>query len=306
VRVAVIGLGDIASKAYLPLLAGWEGIELLPFSRRPETVARIRERYRLPHAGGTEWDELMAARPAAAFVLSPSGTHFEIAGRLLAAGVDVYLEKPATLRSVDTAALAEQAEAAGRVLMVGFNRRYAPLHVRARELWGGRRIELCTFSKHRASAVHPDLFSNYIDDTIHIIDLLRFFAGDARAVRTSAEVRDGRLVGALSLLGLAAGGHGMVATSLDAGGWSESYALHGEGASLEIDAFSSLRLTSDGREQVISTGAGGWGSTLEARGFPQQIAHFLDCVRTRAVPLTSARESERTQKLLEDLVAAAG
>jgi virulence factor len=305
-RVAVIGLGDIASKAYLPLLTGWEGIELFLYSRRPETVARLRDRYRLPLAGASDWAELLAVRPEAAFVLSPSDTHFEVTRRLLEAGVDVFLEKPATLRSEDTRALAEQAQAAGRVLMVGFNRRYAPLHVRARELWGDRRLELCTLSKHRASAAHPDVLSNYTDDTIHIIDLLRFFAGDATAERTTTDIREGRLVGAVSLLRLSAGGHGVIATSLDAGGWSESYALHGEGASLEVEAFSRVRLTTDGREQVVAPGAGGWGSTLEARGFPQQIAHFFECVRSRATPLTSAGEAYRTQRLLEDLVAVAG
>src|SRR5258708_35396374 len=125
-RVAVVGLGDIASKAYLPLLARWPGLELMLVSRRAETVARLCAEYRLQH-GAADWSQLVAFRPDVAFVLSPSETHYEISRRLLEAGVDVFIEKPPTMHSEETLRLGEQADSAGRVLMVSFNRRYAPL-----------------------------------------------------------------------------------------------------------------------------------------------------------------------------------
>src|SRR5262245_14012243 len=141
-RVAIVGLGGIAQKAYLPLLAAWEGVELLVCGRRPESVARVRERYRIER-GSCDLDELLSWRPQAALVLTPSATHRTVAGRLLEAGVDVLVEKPATLSSAETAALGDLARACGRVLMVGFNRRFAPLHVQARRLWGSRNVGLC-------------------------------------------------------------------------------------------------------------------------------------------------------------------
>jgi virulence factor len=258
-RVAVVGLGDIASKAYLPLLARWPGLELMLVSRRAETVS-------------------------------------------LEADVDVFVEKPPTMHSDETLRLGEQADAAGRVLMVSFNRRYAPLHVAARELWGARVVNSCAFTKHRAGARYFDLFSNYTDDTIHAVDTLRFFAGDGEAVGTTAQMRDGRLVGAVSVIALKTGGHGVVVTSLEAGRWSESYSVHGAMASLEVEAFQRLRLIDGDGERVTGENAGTWGSKLEARGFPQQIAHFLECVQSRQTPRTSALEAYRTQRLVEDLV----
>lgn len=303
-RAALVGLGDIASKAYLPLLARWPGLELVLFSRRAETVARHRAEYRLSH-GTTDWAELLDLRPDVAFVLSPSETHYDLSRRLLEAGVDVFVEKPATMRSEETLRLGEQADAGGRVLMVSFNRRYAPLHVKAREQWGERRVASCAFTKHRAGARYSDLLSNYVDDTIHAVDTLRFYAGEGAAVSTTAEMRDGRLVGAVSVVALASGGHGVILTSLEAGRWSESYSLHGEMASLEVEAFARARLVDAAGEQVLSEGAGSWRSTLEARGFPQQIAHFFECVESRRTPRTSALEAHRTQRLVEDLVAAA-
>jgi virulence factor len=305
IRVAIIGLGGIARKAYLPLLTAWEGVELLLCSRTPAAVKQSQAQYRLPR-GTISMDELLRWEPQAAFVLTPSPTHRAIAGRLLEAGVDVFVEKPATMGSAETQGLAELADARGRVLMVGFNRRYAPLHHQARALWGDRAVGLCVLQKHRASAAHPDLFSNYIDDTIHIIDLLRFFCGDGEVVSTVQQVNQGRVVDAASTVALQGGGYGMVVTSLQAGRWIEQYALHGDGASMYVDAFSRLRLVTGEEEQVRGeVWAGTWTPTLKARGFADQIAHFFDCIRTRQQPLTSGWEALKTQRLLEEMVAKA-
>lgn len=301
-RVAVVGLGDIAQKVYLPLLAAWEGIELLLCSRTTATVKRLQAQYHLSW-GTTELDELLDWKPQAAFVLVPSVLHKDITARLLKAGVDVLVEKPATLHSAETRELAELADTQGRVLMVGFNRRYAPLHQQAQALWAGRPLGLCVLEKHRASAAHPDLFSNYIDDTIHIIDLLRFFCGDGVAVSTVQQVSEGRLVGAVSAVALPAGGYGLVVTNLQAGRWTERYALHGGGASMYITAFSRLSLVTAQSEQVWEGSGGDWMPMLEARGFVNQIQHFFDCVRSRQQPLTSAWEVFKTQRLLEEMVA---
>lgn len=190
--------------------------------------------------------------------------------------------------------------------MVGFNRRYAPLHRRARELWNDRPVGFCILEKHRPSAYHPDLYSNYIDDTVHIIDLLRFFCGEATPLLTDAHVEDGKLVRAVATLGLKESGTAVVATELSAGGWQERYALHGGGASLYLEAFSRLRLIDEHGERVESeTYASAWTSTLKGRGFEDEIAHFLACVRDRRTPRTSAWEALKTQQLLDDMVAVA-
>jgi virulence factor len=304
-RVAVVGLGGIASKAYLPMLADRDDLELLACSRSGATVERMQARYRLPHVT-TQLDELLSWGPKAAIVLTPSATHKAIVERFLEAGVDVLVEKPATLSSGETQTLADLAEARGRVLMVGFNRRFAPLHRRAREIWGGRAVGVALFQKHRSGAAHPDLFSNYIDDTIHLIDLVRFFCGEGEAVSTVERLKDGRLIGAVSVVALRTGGHAVVATSLEAAAWTETCSLHGDGATLELDAFAELRWREEAEDRVWREDhASAWKPTLEARGFPQQFDHFLECVASRRRPLTSGREAAVTQRLLEDMVARA-
>jgi virulence factor len=135
---------------------------------------------------------------------------------------------------------------------------------------------------------------------------LRFFCGDGEVVSTVQQMRQGRLVGAVSTVALQGGGYGLVLTSLQAGRWTERYALHGDGASMYLNAFSRLRLVTEEGERVWEEDyAGSWETTLEARGFADQVAHFFECVRSRQQPLTSGWESLKTQLLLEEMIARA-
>lgn len=304
-RVALVGLGEIAQKAYLPVLADWEGLELLFCSRRPSTVAALQRRYRVAK-GTADLQELIDWRPQAALVLAPTTAHYDIARQLLEAEIDVYLEKPATASSAETRRLAEQAEAGQRVLMVGFNRRYAPLHRLARELWGERRASLALFQKHRARGFHPNLAVHYTEEMVHLVDLLRYFCGEGEAVSTHQQM-DGKLVAATSTVALQNGCQASLLASMQAGHWQETYALHGEGASLYVQAFSRVVFTSGGEQRTWEESyASSWQTTLKGRGFFDQIAHFLECVQTRAQPRTSGWEALKTQLLLEALIEQAG
>jgi predicted dehydrogenase len=59
-------------------------------------------------------------------IATPVPTHFELAGRALAAGKHVYVEKPLTLRAAEARQLIEQAKQAERKLMVGHLLEYHP------------------------------------------------------------------------------------------------------------------------------------------------------------------------------------
>ena len=304
--IGVIGLGDIASKAYLPVLGGMRlaGVDLALCSRSEETVQRVQSQYRIPKAT-THLEDLVKMGITAAFVLSPNDTHALIGRALLEKGVDVFFEKPATLSSQETQELAELADRGGRVMMVGFNRRYAPLHVKARQSWQNRPVGMALFQKHRPTATHPHLAHQFMDDTIHQIDLLRYFCGEGEVVSTIAYTASDQLLGAASTVALEQGGYGMVITSLQAGRWQENYTLHGSGCSMIVEAFSRLYLI-DGLQETIQeeTYASSWLTTLEGRGFNSQISHFLDCVKERRLPLTSGWDSVKTQQMVEQMVSA--
>ncbi|QQS11131.1 MAG: Gfo/Idh/MocA family oxidoreductase [Rhodospirillales bacterium] len=69
-------------------------------------------------------------RVKAVLIASPAETHAEIATAALRAGRDAFVEKPLALSVADATAVAELAEAGGRVLMVGHLLRYHPVFQR--------------------------------------------------------------------------------------------------------------------------------------------------------------------------------
>jgi virulence factor len=303
--IAVIGLGGMAEKAYMPILAFRPGIDLLLASRSAETVQRYQEKYRVLR-GTTDLEEVVRQRPQAAFVLSPSPTHYDILRRLLEAGIDVFVEKPATLQASQTEELSRMAEAHGCIFMVGFNRRYAPLHQQGKAIWGSRPVGIALFEKFRHRPFHPSLRHQFYDDTIHQIDILRYYCGEGQVVTTVQQVGLGGVLGAISTVAFESGGFAQVVTSLQAGRWNERYSLYGDGLTMEIDAFLRLRVKSGDEEQAWEeTYASAWKTTLAARGFEAQINHFFECLDARQEPQTSGWDSVKTQRLLEEMLSKA-
>ena len=78
-KVGCIGLGDIAQKVYLPVLALQPGIDLHLQTRTPATLHRVAETLHVTQdRRHTELDGLLAQDLDAAFVHAPTAAHPEI------------------------------------------------------------------------------------------------------------------------------------------------------------------------------------------------------------------------------------
>jgi predicted dehydrogenase len=112
-------------------------------------------------------------------------SHAGFAKAALEAGKHVFVEKPLATNEEDLRALVAAAEAAERHLMVGFNRRFAPLVQRAREIFAHRSQPLSMIYRVNAGAVPA---SHWMQDTAegggrivgevcHFVDLLQYLCG---------------------------------------------------------------------------------------------------------------------------------
>lgn len=147
--LAVVGLGDIAQKAHLPVLAARSDVDVIALAnRRGQDIAALAALYRFP-LQATTVDQVITLRPAAALVLTASESHAALTCRLLEAGIAVYLEKPMALDVVGVRAVTDCARRTGQLVMVGFNRRYAPLYRRLAELFPNQTAGQCHLVKAR-------------------------------------------------------------------------------------------------------------------------------------------------------------
>ncbi|MER5859235.1 Gfo/Idh/MocA family oxidoreductase [Streptomyces sp900105245] len=294
-KVGCIGLGDIAQKAYLPVLGTQPGIDLHLQTRTPATLHRVADTLHLPaEQRHTSLDSLLAAGLDAAFVHAPTAVHPEIVTRLLEAGVPTYVDKPLAYELAESERLVALAERRGVALAVGFNRRYAPGYAQCAD----HPRELILMQKNRIG-LPEEARSVILDDFIHVVDTLRFLVpGPVDDVTVRARVEDGLL----HHLVLQLGGDGFTALGVMnrlSGSAEEILEVSGQDTKRQV---LNLAEVIDHKGQPTVRRRGDWVPVARQRGIEQAVLAFLDAVRAGKV--LSARDALATHELCERVVRA--
>ncbi|MFI1509810.1 Gfo/Idh/MocA family protein [Streptomyces sp. NPDC020597] len=294
-KVGCIGLGDIAQKAYLPVLAAAPGIELHLQTRTRATLDRVADIHRVPHdRRHRDLDALLGAGLDAAFVHAPTAAHPEIVARLLEAGVPTYVDKPLAYELADSERLVELAEKRGTSLAVGFNRRFAPGYAQCAD----HPRELILMQKNRIG-LPEDPRAMVLDDFIHVVDTLRFLVpGPVDDVTVRARVEDGLLHHVVLQLA----GEGFTALGVMnrlSGSNEEILEVSGQDTKRQVV---NLAEVVDHKGQPTVRRRGDWVPVARQRGIEQAVFAFLDAVR--AGRTLSARDALATHELCERVVRA--
>lgn len=305
-RVGLVGAGSIAQIAELPALTAQRGVIIAGLVTKTEQSARTNlERWPIEQRYETFEQMLSKARLDAVFVLTPKQVHRPFVTAALEAGVDVFCEKPLATTLSDARAMADLADRTSRLLMVGFNRRYAEVYQLAREEFRERPVQFCVAQKNRPGSEYRATLEN----AIHMIDLLRWFCGEAEAVAAHTTAPDPYAEdGTIALIKFAGGAIGSLVAVRTAGEWDERFDVYGQWSSVRVVAPDSVSITRDGETRTIEMRprASGWAQVNTTMGFGPEVAHFIECVRERRRPLTDGHEAVRTQELVEEILRAAG
>ncbi|NEB73785.1 Gfo/Idh/MocA family oxidoreductase [Streptomyces sp. SID14478] len=292
-KVGCIGLGDIAQKAYLPVLTTQAGVELHLQTRTPATLSRVADQFHVPAAQRhTDLDALLAQDLDAAFVHAPTAAHPEIVTRLLEAGVATYVDKPLAYELADSERLVALAEERGVSLAVGFNRRHAPGYAQCAE----HPRELILLQKNRVG-LPEEPRSMILDDFIHVVDTLRFLVpGEIDDVTVRARVEGGLL----HHLVLQLAGDGFTALGVMnrlSGSTEEILEVSGQDTKRQVV---NLADVIDHKGQPTVRRRGDWVPVARQRGIEQVVLAFLDAVRAGKV--LDARDALATHELCERIV----
>lgn len=295
-RIGVVGLGGIAQKAWLPVLGAVDGWTLqAAWSPGKEKALRICEGWRIPYADSLEQ---LAAQCDAVFVHTSTASHFEVVSRLLNAGVHVCVDKPLADKLNEAESLVELAARRKLTLMVGFNRRFAPLYRELKTQMGS--AASLRMDKHRSDSVGHDLRFTLLDDYLHVVDTALWLAGG------TARLSGGSLQTTAQGEMLYAEHHFStpqleVTTSMHrrAGSQREWVQAVTDGG---LYAVCDMREWQEERGQgVIMRPVPGWQTTLEQRGFVGCARHFIECVQNQTVPETAGEQALLAQRVVEKL-----
>jgi virulence factor len=291
-RIAMIGLGDIARKAYLPVLGPRADVALVFVTRNAQALAELGAAWRVERLHA-DLDAALADGLDGALVHAATAAHPDIVRRLLEAGVPTLVDKPLADNAADSEALVDLAETRGVSLMVGFNRRFAPTYRDAAAL----DLPLTLMQKNRADQA-DEVRRVVFDDFIHVIDTLRFLAPGAGEPRVHGQVADGLLRHvALSLSG--AGRDALGIMNRVSGANEETLEVSGAGAKRRIV---DLAQVVDQSAQDHLTRRGDWTSVGRQRGFEGLCEHFLTALRDGR--RLSALDALETHRLCETVVTA--
>ncbi|MGW5972290.1 Gfo/Idh/MocA family protein [Streptomyces sp. NPDC055186] len=294
-KVGCIGLGDIAQKAYLPVLATRPGVELHLQTRTPATLTRVADGLHLPRGQRhADLDALLAQDLDAAFVHAPTQAHPEIVTRLLEAGVPTYVDKPLAYELADSARLVALAERRSTSLAVGFNRRFAPGYAQCAD----HPRELILLQKNR-TGLPEEPRTMILDDFIHVVDTLRFLVpGPVEDVTVRARTEDGLLHHVVLQLA----GDGFTALGVMnrlSGSAEEILEVSGQDSKRQVV---NLAEVIDHKGQPTLRRRGDWVPVARQRGIEQAVLAFLDAVGEGRT--LSARDALATHELCERVVRA--
>lgn len=230
--------------------------------------------YRL--RGYATLDELLSDEPDLVFVHAPTAAHVELVSACLAAGTGVYVDKPLAQSLAECEDLVAQGDRSGRLLAVGFNRRFAPMYVRARD-WLAERgaVTYAIMEKHRAAVYDQSPRQAVFDDLIHVLDTLCWLLGpDAEPGSSQVRIDDaGRfMVGTGAVQTRDA--YAAYAMVRSAGADLERLALHGAGRSAEVVDLERATLDGGGEPRQVAV-FGSWDTVARRRGFDALIGHVL-------------------------------
>ncbi|RSK54704.1 gfo/Idh/MocA family oxidoreductase [Bacillus canaveralius] len=172
-NIGVIGIGDIARKAYIPLYAENRNHTFHFHTRKKETLELVRSKYGF--STHTSLSSLFQEKLDGVMIHAATSAHEQLIFSCLEQGIPVFVDKPVTDSFSSTQRLVKIAEEKKIPLMVGFNRRFVPLYQQANSTTEANMILL---QKNRYHL--PGEVKNFVyDDFIHVVDTLLYFLNSA-------------------------------------------------------------------------------------------------------------------------------
>ncbi len=186
VNVAVIGCGAFARQFHLPNIKSSPDLRLRTLvASSGQSAKEMGERYGASFST-TDIEQAIADPEVGAVMIFTRDTgHAKATVAALKAGKHVFCEKPLATSYAECAAIARQAEQAGRLCFTGFNRRFAPLVRRTKQLLSGRTGPAMLTYRVSAGALPPDSWTydptqsagRIVGEACHFVDLLYWLVG---------------------------------------------------------------------------------------------------------------------------------
>ncbi|MCP4322549.1 MAG: Gfo/Idh/MocA family oxidoreductase [Psychromonas sp.] len=291
-KIAIIGLGDIAQKAYLPLLTQLENIELVFCTRNKNTLNKLAKQYRIKECYQDYW-QLNRANVDAVMIHSSTASHPDIAAYFLKQGIATFVDKPLADNAFDCEKLYELAEKFNVPLYMGFNRRFIPLyqqHLQVKTLLSLR------WEKNRYD-LPGELRTFVFDDFIHPLDSVNIYAKNSIEDINIVTQFKGDQLGRLDLQWLQNGVILNASMNRLFGITNEIVSFNYENCSYQFDSFAEGKKWQANQQTTLRLAD--WTPMLASKGFAAMIDDWLKVVAVGKLDSTVVNRNLATHQLAE-------
>jgi len=287
VRLGVIGAGSFARSVLLPAMKKLDvelrGVATASAPSAQQTATRFGFGY-----AATDWQQVLDDEFVdAVLVATRHDLHATVAAAALRAGKSVFLEKPMALSSDELDDLLDAAHSSGRVLQIGFNRRFAPTYQQLKAQFAPTKRRGPLVMAYRVNA-GPVASTSWVIDPVqgggrligevcHMLDLLVDLVGAPVTSVFTQPIAAGPADDMLLTLSF---GDGSIGTIVYASGGDrslpkEQLEVLGSGNAAVLDDFRTLHVHAGGR----TTRIGGRIPRLD-KGHAAELAAFFSAVRS--------------------------
>jgi predicted dehydrogenase/threonine dehydrogenase-like Zn-dependent dehydrogenase len=304
VRLGVVGAGSFARSVLLPALKNLDvelrGVATASAPSAQQTATRFGFGY-----AATDWQQVIDDQFVdAVLVATRHDLHASLAAAALRAGKAVFLEKPMALAADELDDLLDAWRSSGRVLQVGFNRRFAPTYRQLKDRFSlaRRRGPLVMAYRVNAGAVAPTSWVNdpvqgggrLIGEVCHMLDLLVDLAG---APVTSVYTQPAASGSADDMLLTLSLGDGSIGTIVYASGGDrslpkEQLEVLGGGLAAVLDDFRTVHLHAGGRTTRV-----GGRMPRQDKGHAAELQAFFQAVRSGTTSPVDAEEAAHVTRV---------
>ena len=297
--IALVGLGDIAQKAYLPIATQHAQIDPIFCTRNLKTLTQLAKQYRVEKYF-TDFQAVLACKPDGVMIHTNTESHFSFAKQALEQNIATFVDKPLAYSFSEVNELIELATEHNTPLFLGFNRRFVPIMADIAK----PQIRHLKWQKNRLN-LPADARTFIFDDFIHVVDSLCHYAnvdhfeqlnqlqmfsqrdqqGLLAAIHVSFEVEGRLFQGSMDRLS------GCNEEVVEVTGLNEKW---------RIESLTNMTTMANGEKQDAMQND--WQPTLYKRGFETMLEAWLKMVNSRQLDLLQLKKDSLTHELCEWLV----
>ena len=292
VGLGVLGAGNFAQTTLLPALKAIPGVSFVGVCNATGPRSRsTAEKFGFSYCSNSEDEILRDEKVNAVLIATRHHLHARQALAALGAGKAVFCEKPLCLTEEELAELVRAAVLVDKggehppLLMVGFNRRYAPMAVQMKQFLSGIHEPLAIHYRVNAGYIPADHWVNDIDqgggrilgEVCHFIDFLCFLVGtspievQAQALGNAGQYSVDNVVASLKFASGTLGTISYLANG-DKSASKERVEVFGGGSVAILEDFRRLELVRNGRSRITRSR---W---TQDKGHKAEMRAFVDAV----------------------------